>query len=192
MSAMDAIQAIHAGKNLIPSGRLPATTAIAAQQLTSEASPALKGVRRYLSAFDDAGDRAIFARILSSNPAASPGQEKEWLGTILNQALTSNLSDNGKHLAVNLNRLNESVGRLRSVLGLPATQSMTAMTLAMVPGPATPNADFANDMLDNLEQTIGNAIAIPALGGPRNGSGGTTPPSGATIRTYNPATGKVE
>ena len=195
MSNMDALAAIHAGKSLIPSGRLPANLAMSVQQLVSEATPALHEVRRHLSAFDNASDRAIFARVLANNPAAAAGQEQQWLGTVLNQALTGHLSEDGRLMVVRLNRLNESVGRLRAVLGLPATERMVAMTLAMVPGPATPDSRMAGDIMDNLESTITNAVQVPMLGGlgkQRGNGGASTPPPGATIKTFNPATRQVE
>lgn len=165
MSNFDAIQAIKNGRNLVPSGRLPANMLLSVQQLVSEAGPALKAVRANLGAYDNSTDRAIFARILANNPAATVGQETTWMSNILNQAAASELSPEGRALVVRLNRLNESVGRLRGVLGLPGTERMVAMTLGMVPGPSTPDSAMATDILDNLDQTINNAVSIPMLKG---------------------------
>ena len=165
LSNFDAIEAIRNGRNLIPAGRLPAGMAVSVQQLVSEATPAIREASRYLKAYDNVGDRAIFAKVLANNPAAATGQENTWLNTVLTQAATGQLSPEGRALLVRLNRLNESVGRLRGVLGLPATERMVAMTLSLVPGPTTPDSAMARDIMDQLQAVVTNAVGIPMLQG---------------------------
>jgi hypothetical protein len=184
MSAFDAVQAIKGGRQLTPSGRLNPQTAIAAQRLVSEATPAITEVGKNLKTFDNAGDRAIFARILKDSGSPSYGGESEWMGTILNQALTENLSPEGKALVVRVRRLNDTMGTLRATLGLPATDRMMSMTMAMIPGPATPDSKMAGDQLDQLKQMVSNAIQIPALRGVA-GKSGAGQPSGAGAPPVN-------
>lgn len=189
LSNVDAANQIKGGKNLMITGKLPFQTAVAVQQLMSEATPALSGVRDNLGAFDNTEDRAIFARLLKGAGLPTYGAEDAWLGTVLNQSLTEHLSPQGKQLAVNLRRLNETMGRLRSTIGLPATESAMAMTLSLLPGPSTPDSNFAGKQIDQLESIINQAVDIPVYGrgriagkrnagppGPPAVAGGTLPP----------------
>lgn len=163
MLGYDVLAAQAEGKKLIPAGRLGANVLVAAQRLASEAFPAIEGVKKNLGAFDNAGDRAIFARVVGANPMS--GDAHSWLGLVLDQALQNDLSPDGKALIVRLRRLNETVGTLRATLGLPATNSATALTLSLLPGPMTPSAAFAKDQLDQLEQVVRQALMVPAFGG---------------------------
>ncbi len=96
---------------------------------------------------------------------------------MLNQAATSELSPEGQKLVVSLRRLNETVGRMRSVLGLPSTDNAMSMTLALVPGPQTPDSAFAGMVLDNLEQMGKQAIGIPTYRGLTPPAQMTKPPA---------------
>jgi len=164
MSNFDAIQQIRQGKHLMLSGRLPFATAVSVQQLMSEAEPALEGVRKSVGAFDNAKDRAVFARVLAGAGLPTYGAEASWMGNVLNQVIVSDLTPQGRQLVVGLRRLNETMGRLRSTIGLPATESAMALTLSMLPGPATPDSKFAGQQLDQLQQVVTQAVDIPAYG----------------------------
>jgi hypothetical protein len=180
MSNFDAVNALHEGKTLTPAGRLSPNTVLAAQRLVSEATPAIEQMYKAtitdpktgkslevepLKAFDNESDKAIFARLLSSNPGAIHGQEFSWLGNIMNQALTGKLSPEGKAFANNTARLADTLGVLRATLGLPATETMTALAMNLIPGVATPDSSFAKDKMNLLEQMVTNAVQIPALKG---------------------------
>jgi hypothetical protein len=153
------------------SGRLNATQEISIQQLITEAGPtgsptyktgALKGVYDNIKAFDNAKDRAIFAHALNKAEHSS-----DWLATmknVLTQVETDKLSPDGQQLYVNLQRLAETMGRFRSSMGLPSTDQSMSLSLALLPGPTTPDSQFAKKMLDNLDQMIKQAT-VPALGG---------------------------
>jgi hypothetical protein len=204
MSNLDAVNAIHAGKNLTPAGKLSPKDAIAFQQFASEAAPAFAMVRQSAKAFDNPEDRAIFARILGSAGTPPVGGESQWLGNVLNQALTSGLSPEGRQEAIAASRVNETVGRMRSILGLPATESAMELTLALTPGPATPDSKYVvgytdkdgnhvPGKLDILEQMANLATQIPAVGNAlppsmRSTSSvkptSNTPPPGAKIRDF--------
>jgi len=165
MSNYDAIQAIRQGRNLTPSGRLPAAMIASSQRLVKESAPAIKEVRDNLGAYDNASDRAIFARVMTSAGRPAYGEESSWLGNVLNQAGTEKLSPEGKKLVVRLARLNETIGTLRSTLGAPATDRSMALMLGLLPGPSTPDSEMAGDMIDQLEQNVTNAVEVPVLTG---------------------------
>lgn len=188
----DAMQEIANGRKLIPTGQLPGSTILGAQRLSSEAQPALKGVQDNIAAFDNAGDRAIFARILKENPMADGQDPHSWMGNILDQSLNANLSPQGKNLVVKLNRLNETVSLLRSTLGLPASNGATALTLRLIPGAATPDSKFAKQKLDELNQVVQQSF-VPALGGSSmaNIGNGTNPSPTAGGKTLDAATAKT-
>jgi hypothetical protein len=180
LSAMDAIERIRKGENIVPSGRLPASMIAGAQRLVKEATPAIKEVRDTLTAYDNGSDRAIFARVMTAAGKPAYGDESGWLGNVLNQAATSDLSPEGKKLVVRLARLNETIGTLRSTLGAPATDRSMALMLGLLPGPSTPDSKMAGDMINQLEQNVTNAVEIPALTGvakPAKNSKVPPPPS---------------
>jgi hypothetical protein len=175
MSALDAEKAIKQGRQLTPAGRLPAPMAVATQRFVAEATPAIAAVRANINAYDNASDRVIFGKLMEGRPAAAPGEENAWLGNVLNQAFTSKLTPEGKRLVIRLRRLNDTLGTVRQALGLPATEGMMQLALNLVPGPQTPNSEFAADQLDQLEQIVTNAAQVPVLqqviprgGGPAN------------------------
>jgi len=178
LSNLDAIQRIREGADLIPSGRLPANMIASSQRLVKEATPAIKEVRDNLKAYDNSGDRAIFARVMTAAGKPAYGDESHWLGNVINQSMTEELSPEGKKLMVRLARLNETIGTLRSTLGAPATDRSMALMLGLLPGPSTPNSKMAGDMIDQLEQNVTNAVEIPALHGVAKPSSGNAKPSG--------------
>jgi hypothetical protein len=163
MSNFDAVNAIKAGKQLTPSGKLAPNLIVSTQQLVSEATPALKGVREHLKAFDNESDKAIFAKVLAAAGPAQHGQEASWMGNIIGQALKGGLSPEGQEEARQLGRLSETMGRLRSTLGLPATESAMNLTLSLLPGPNTPDSKYAGSQVDLLENMVKNAVEIPSL-----------------------------
>lgn len=164
-TGFDILASQQQGKHLIPTGALPADKVIAVQQLQSEAKPALSQVRAAMPAFDNAADRAIFARVIKNAGTPGHGDEASWMGNVMNQALKEGLSPQGQQLAIAQGRLAETLGRMRSVLGLQATDSAMALTLRLMPGASTPNSKYASQQLDTLDQMINQAVNIPALGG---------------------------
>ena len=186
MSNLDAINAIRSGRNLTPMGRPAFKDVTSAQRMVSESGPAIKEVRDNIGAFDNQSDRIIFGRILANTPMV-PGQEESWIGSVANQALTAGLSDQGKKEMVRLQRLSDTVGTLRQALGMPSTNSMTALTLALIPGPSTPDSKVAADRLDQLQQMIDNAVQIPTIrplirAQTKTGGGGPAPTAGKLPR----------
>jgi hypothetical protein len=185
LTQYDAIQQMKAGKNLLHVGALPVDVVTNAQRFVQESGPAIKQVRNHVSAYDDPEDRAIFARVLSrSGPPATGEYASPWLHNYLDQVAKEHLSKNGQELVVRLARLNDTVGLLRKTLGAPATDTSMGIMMMLIPGPNTPNSEMANDMLDQLEQNVNNAVQIPAMrgvvptsmGGPARSKGGQTAP----------------
>lgn len=175
ISAYDAAQMIRQGRNIVKTGELTAPMVANAQRIIAEGTPALAEARKYLGAYDNAGDRAIFAKIMGNAGAVSPGNEGGWLTNVLNQAATANLSSDGQALVVRLKRLSETVGNLRAMLGAPATDSSMGLMLGLIPGGATPNSKFAGDVLDQLEANMKNATGIPILRKVTGQGGGSDP-----------------
>jgi hypothetical protein len=175
-TGFDILRNKQEGKNLIPMGALSSKDLISVQQLTSEAIPALKGVEDNLSAFDNANDRAIFAKVLKGAGTPARGQEAGWMGNVLNQALTSGLSDKGQKLAQADLRLAETMGRMRSTLGLPATDQSMALSLGLLPGASTPDSKYAKGLTQQLREMINQASGIPIYGGSGNAA---TKPAGS-------------
>lgn len=164
MTGFQLLDAQQNGKSLVPVGRMPQDKLIAIQQLQSEATPALKQVRDSLKAFDNPEDRAIFARVL--NDAGTPkGDLHAWVSNVVDQALKSGLSEDGKNLARAEGRLAETLGRMRGVLGLQATDAAMALTMKLMPSATTPDAKYAKEQLDTLDSMIGKAVNIPAFTG---------------------------
>jgi hypothetical protein len=164
-TGFDILRNKQEGKNLIPMGALSAKDMISVQQLTSEAIPAIKGVEDNLSAFDNPNDRAIFARVLKGVAGPTRGNEATWMGNVLNQALTSGLSPQGQKLAQADIRLAETMGRLRSTLGLPATDQSMAVTLGLLPGASTPDSKYARGQVQQLREMVDQATKVPIFGG---------------------------
>jgi hypothetical protein len=175
-TGFDVLRNKQEGKNLIPMGALSAKDMISVQQLTSEAIPALKGVEDNLAAFDNPNDRAIFARVLKNVAGPSRGNEATWMGNVLDQAMKSGLSDQGQQLAQKELRLAETMGRLRSTLGLPATDQSMAVTLALLPGASTPNSKYARGQVQQLREMVDQATKVPIFGG--SGNSAVKPPAG--------------
>lgn len=172
MTGFAILDAKKQGKNFIPAGRMPVQDVVAIQQLVSEAGPkdtpyynkgALKPIYDNLGAFNNESDKALFARVLKGAGTATRGDEASWMGNIMNQALQGNLSPEGRKLATGLGRLAETMGRLRASLGLPSTDNMMALSLALIPGPGTPDSKYAEMQLNNLEQMIEQAQGVPVF-----------------------------
>ena len=189
MSAYDAMNAIHSGKQITPAGRLPVNLINSTQQLVKESTPAFDEAEKHLSAFDNDKDKAIFAKIMQTSPAMVRGQESSWLGNVWSQALRgdSGLSPEGRSEALALSRVNETMGRMRSTLGLPATEAAMALTLSLVPGSTTPDSKYAKEQYKNLRAMVENAVEVPVLKKAAKAAG-----SGDDMetKTYNGATYK--
>lgn len=156
------------GNQVTASGRLSAKDQLAVQQLSSEAAPAIEKVRSNISAYDNSNDKIIFARVIHDAGIPRYGQESGWMGNVLNQALKEGLSPEGQALVRNLSRLNETVGRFRTIMGAPSTDTQMALAMAMLPGPSTPNSAYAEEQLKNFEQMVKLGVEVPIL----KGSGG--------------------
>jgi hypothetical protein len=165
MTGFEVLQAKREGKDVTIGGALNANTRIAYQQLYAEAGPALKNVGADIKAFDNPGDRIIFARAMSGAGQAERGDEGAWFRNVFSQVLKgdSGLSPEGRKLAVDLARLGETMGRFRGVAGLQATDSAMAITMGLLPGPTTPDSAYAKMQLDALSQMIQQAGGIPAM-----------------------------
>ena len=172
MSNLDAINAVHAGKILTPAGRLSPKDAIAFQQFSNEAAPAIALAKASAKAYDNEGDKLIFANIMRGAGTPAYGQEKQWLDNVLKQALAGKLSPEGRSEAMAITRLNETVGRMRSILGLPSTDTAMQLTLSLVPGPMTPDSKYALGQIDMLEQMANLAVNIPGMRNVVPGAGG--------------------
>jgi hypothetical protein len=193
MIGLDAMNAIKGGKDLKMVGVLPSSTILTAQRVVNESGPAFANVRRDLKTFDNPSDRLIFARVLNSNPMSEQQDPHVWFGTVLNQALTGGLSPEGRQFVIDARRLNETISGVRGIMGLPATNSATSLTLQLVPGPATPDSKFATEQLNQLEQVVKQAVSVPILGGgaslgqpsgSKSPATSVVPPPGAKIRDY--------
>lgn len=187
MSNFDAVSHIKNGESLIQVGHLSAQQVAAAQKFVSESVPAIKEVRLYLKAYDNEGDKLVFARVMDELGPPPAGEEVSWVGNVLDQALMhSELSPEARKLIPRLIRLKETVGSLRQSLGAPATDSSMALMLALIPGPSTPDAAYARDLIDQFEQNARNSVAVPilkpAVGGMTRKGGGPTPPPGGSDR----------
>ena len=170
LSSMDAAKALQQGKNLIMTGNLPQDKIIAVQQLQSEATPALKNFESAAKSFDNPNDRAIFARVMKGAGEPARGDESTWLGNVFNQAAKEGLSPDGMKIATQYGpRLAETMGRLRSTLGLQATDSAMALTLRLIPGGSTPNSETAMGQLKQIREMIDQATGIPAFHGKKSG-----------------------
>lgn len=171
-----------AGETLTPTGRLSANTITAYQRFRSEAYPALSGVEKDLGAFDNTTDKAIFAKIMKGAGQPEHGQEFPWMQNILRQALAEGLSEQGRDLTINLNRLAETMGTLRASLALPSTEQSMLLTLALLPGGTTPDAPYARKQLASLRSIIDQASNVPIMqGASPQGKGSGGPPPGAKI-----------
>ncbi len=197
MTGFDILDAQNEGIQVTPIGALSARDIMMAQRLDSEVTPAIQGVKAAAKAYDNSSDRAIFARIIRENPLGG-NDPNSWLGNVVDQALRSDLSADGRNLAIRLTRLNETLGTMRATLGLPATNSMVALTLGLVPGPGTPDASYAIKQLDQLEDIKERALAIPALSGvtgkkrinltnkaPEGNRSGYSPEAQKLLKKYN-------
>jgi len=165
LSNLDAVQRIRNGELLIPAGKLSAQQITMVQRMQKEATPAMQEVNKYIGSYDNNEDRLIFAEILKNAGAPPAGQEAGWMHGVLTQALSRKLSPDGKLLTVRLRRLADTMGTVRSALGLPATEQAMSLTLSMIPGPGVPDSKFARDVMDQLNQTVTNALEVPALRG---------------------------
>jgi hypothetical protein len=186
MGAGEAEQQMKAGKNLVPTGAVPANTIIQVQRAANAIPSAISEVEKHLKAWDDPKDRAIFARIIKENAAGSE-DAATWMGTILNQASTAGLSEEGRAALNSLRRLNESMGSLRAISGLPSTVGSMMATAALLPGAGTPDSRIAKDQLEQIKLLVGQETGVELLGG----SGHKTPTDTATgmeTRVYNGAT----
>lgn len=180
MSAAEAERRQQAGESLIPSGAVPANTILQMQRAQTAIPNAVDDVSKSLGAWDNAGDRAIFAKIMKENPMGS--DPAGWFTNVTNQALTSGLSPEGRDAVVKLRRLNESLGTLRAISGLPSTAGSMVATAALLPGPTTPDSKMAKAQLEQIKTLVQQETGVPFLG-----AGGTskTPKAASGGKNYS-------
>lgn len=163
MSNEDAQAQQTAGKTLIPAGPVGATQIIQTQRAQSAIPSAIAEVRKNLGAWDNKQDQAIFSKVISETSTAGV-DHATWLGNVINKALKDNLSPEGRRGIIALGRLNESLGSLRAITGLPSTVGSMATTAALAPGPQTPNSKFAGEQLDTIQKLVEQETGVPFLG----------------------------
>lgn len=190
MTGYQILEGQKEGRQIQPAGALSAKDLLTVQRLQSESAPALAGVRATIGTYDNAADRAIYARVLSRAGTPEVGGEAGWLTNIINQAAASGLSPEGQKQAIALRRLADTMGSMRSLMGLQATDQAMALTLSLLPGAGTPNSQYARQQVDQLEGMIKAAVELPALGAAKTPAG-RTGGAKATHR-FNPKTGKIE
>lgn len=178
MSGGTAQDQIAEGKVLIPAGLVPATQLVQVQRAQSAIPAAVDAVKAHAKAWDNASDRAIFARIVKENPMGQATPDT-WFSNVLNQALAANLSKEGQSAVIALRRLNETMGSLRVITGLPATIGSMATTAALLPGVQTPNSKFALEQLETVKVLVEQETGVPFFGG--KGKGGQQPSGGLKI-----------
>lgn len=150
----EAYNRISNGDQLTMVGTAPFTEASNVQLVAAESYPAIDNVEKNIGAFDNAGDRAIFARLFSDNPATT-------VGNLLNSELRNQLSPQGQQLAVGLGRLLETMGRVRTLMRLPQTDQAQSLSMNLVPAGQTPSADYAKQQLDQIRTMVDNALSVP-------------------------------
>jgi hypothetical protein len=163
MAAGEAEAQQKAGKVLLPSGPVPATTLLQMQRAQNAIPNAVEDVSKNLKAWDNAGDRAIFARVIRDTPEGT--DPSTWMGSVISQVAKENLSPEGKGAIVSLQRLNESLGTLRAISGLPATAGSMMATRALMPGATTPDSKMAKAQLDQIKKLVEQETGVPFLGG---------------------------
>lgn len=189
MTGFEYLAARDRGEKLTPTGRLSPNVIVGYQRLQSEGAPALEGVRANLAAFDNVSDRAIFARVLGSAGQPEYGNESAWMRNVLDQVATGQLSPEGQRLKANLARLADTMGLVRASMALPSTDSAMQLTMSLLPGKSTPNAQYAAMQLENLRGIIVQSANIPIFSNMPNPLGApaapNTPPPGSKIISLN-------
>jgi hypothetical protein len=188
MSAAEAEAQMKSGKNLVPSGTVPANTLIQVQRAANAIPSAVAEVEKHLGSWDNAADRAIFAKIIKENAAGSE-DAATWFGNILTQASTESLSEEGRAALTSLRRLNESMGSLRAISGLPSTVGSMMATAALLPGAGTPDSKMARDQLEQVKLLVQQETGVELLGGKKPpADSANSNKEGMEVRTYNGAT----
>lgn len=188
MSAAEAEAQMKSGKNLVPSGTVPANTLIQVQRAANAIPSAVAEVEKHLGSWDNPKDRAIFAKIIKENAAGSE-DAATWFGNILTQASTEGLSDEGRAALTSLRRLNESMGSLRAISGLPSTVGSMMATAALLPGAGTPDSKMARDQLEQVKLLVQQETGVELLGGQKPpGTGANSNKGDLETRVYNGAT----
>ena len=185
LSNTDAAAQSATGKQLIPTGPVPATQILQTQRAQNAIPAAIAEVRKHIAAWDNPTDRKIFAQAIKETPGAADHQT--WFGNMLNQIALDKLSDDGKGAVLAMRRLNESLGSLRVVAALPSTVGSMAATMALAPGSQTPSAKFAGAQLDMIQQLVEQETGVPFLGmgkkTGKTGAAGKLPPITYTTKS---------
>jgi hypothetical protein len=163
MSAAEAERRQKDGEMLIQAGAVPSTTLLQMQRAQNAIPNAVDEVSKNLKAWDNEGDKAIFARVLKDVPHT--GDTSTWLGNVLDQTLNEKLSPEGQNAVISLRRLNESLGTLRAISGLPSTTGSMMATAALLPGGTTPDSKFAKKQLEQIKTLVQQETGVPFLGG---------------------------
>lgn len=147
-------------------GNINPNIELATQQVIRTSLPALKALEGDLKAYDNAGDRAIIARVMKANPEARQFDETT-LGVWLDQTLSKQLSPTGQRLMQHLAVAAESLGRVRTLSGQTSTGMNTQLILGMLPDERTPDSKYGKAKIDNLYNFIDGITQVPLLGGER-------------------------
>jgi hypothetical protein len=177
MTGFEALAARDRGEKITPTGKVNTNIVIGFQRLQSEAGPALKDVQDNLGTFDNASDRAIFARVLGGAGQPSYGSEASWLKNILDQVATDELSPEGQRFKASAARLADTMGLARASMALPATDAAMNLTMSLLPGKSTPSKAYAEMQVDKLRGIIVNTGNIPIFGNMPNTLATPTPPN---------------
>ena len=173
LSAEEGERRQQAGESLVMTGPVPANQVVNIQRAQNSIPKAIDEVEKHIGAWDNAKDRAIFAKIIKDSPMV--GEPETWFSNILNQAAAADLSDEGRQGIIALRRLGEAMGTVRAASGLPATAGSMMATWAMLPGAQTPDSKFAKDQLHSIMELMQQETGIAFFGGTEN----APPKSGA-------------
>ena len=133
------------------------------QQLLGKNKGIFDSLRQDMGVWDNATDRAIFAKVMRANPEVA-GMDVTTLGVWLDQNLTGQLSTQGQRYMRNLLIGAEVLGTSRRLTGQPATGITTQLILAMLPGEKTPGKQYGLASLDALTNYLDGLTGASILG----------------------------
>lgn len=177
LSAEEGERRQQAGESLVMTGPVPANQVINTQRAQNSIPKAVGEVEKYITAWDNEKDRAIFAKIIKDSPMA--GEPETWFSNVINQALAGKLSPEGRQATIALRRLGEAMGTVRAASGLPSTAGSMMATWAMLPGAQTPDSKFAKDQLQSIMDLMQQETGLAFFGGAENAPA-AKPAKGAT------------
>lgn len=153
----------EAGEPLVMTSAVPANQIVNIQRAQNSIPKAISEVEKHIGAWDNAKDRAIFAKIIKDSPMA--GEPETWFSNVLSQAAAGDLSPEGQQAVIALRRLGEAMGTVRAASGLPSTAGSMMATWAMLPGAQTPGSQFAKDQLKSIMDLMKQETGLSFFGG---------------------------